>query len=96
MAVCNDCPYYDKCDYAGEAFAGTDREVRGCQRDVYSGFVGTANGVCLDKLGIKYGVERNKGKDDESYRARITPVWEEVRKSLTVKPYDRINKKGSD
>ena len=33
MAVCNNCPYYNECDYAGEAWQGSNREVVNCKRD---------------------------------------------------------------
>lgn len=45
-------------------------------------FVGTASGNYLDLLGLQYGVKRKMGEDDESYRARITPIWEECRPKI--------------
>lgn len=45
-------------------------------------FVRTASGVSLDRLGLNYGVERKIGEDDESYRARIIPIWEKCRPKI--------------
>ena len=45
-------------------------------------FLATASGESLDFIGLNFGVTRNAEESDESYRARITPKFEEHRMSL--------------
>lgn len=50
-------------------------------------FVQTASGKALDYIGVNHGVTRKTNEDDESYRARIIPIWMKHQKEFNLKEW---------